>query len=388
MQANGRRCGYMVPMGQSICEVCTNMPPAHISCPPGTNWSKGPKGFKPPKGGGKGSGAPTRTAADAKKIKDLEWQLGKAREELKGAKKPQPSATMQHGEGNGSESTSKSDADKSAVKATQKRMANVKDMEPGIRDEFCEKYGGYEAYMQKLEKQLQEEWAQQRGQKPLAQQKASADAHLNRMQKAKEVDDTKLEDIQRQLEQLAKDAESQKAKCQEAEAKVQKAKDEVLAIREKETAELRGPESPSTEGAATGVANLARVVEGFVQNLPPSAAAQATQAAEQLMAIAGSVGQRPLGTQEACADMAMQGLALQEKMYTEADVHKMLECVVDDMDVESDEESEAPTEGGEEGKELKKARKAEKLKAKAAKREKLKDSSWTRIKVMAKIGKS
>ena len=108
------------------------------------------------------------------------------------------------------------------------------------------------------------------------------------------------------------------------------------------------------------VSQIAAAEQGWADEFPP-------------------VGHRPPGTQEARADIAKEGRALQEKMYTEADVHKMLEC---------DAESEAPTEGGEEGRALKRAKKAEKLKARAAKREKLKDSSWSKVKVMAKIGKS
>ena len=103
------------------------------------------------------------------------------------------------------------------------------------------------------------------------------------------------------------------------------------------------------------------------------------------MAIVGVSGHRPPATQEV-GGLAREGRAPQEKMYTEADVHKMLECIVDDMDVESDAESEAPTEGGEEGRAVKRAKKAEKLKAKAARKEKLKDSGWS--KVMGTIGKS
>ena len=358
--------------GPAECRVCGQQ----YVCEKGAKWRQGAKGHQ------REPGAPNGTK-EAAQIKELQLRI----KQLEG--QAQPPATKQQIEGQSPEhasAPSKSEADR--IKEIQERIAFYRDTKPQFRDEICKQYGGYEVHLQELDKQLQEERAQQRGQKPLAEQQSSAETYLNRMQKVKEANDTKLENIQRQLEQLAKDAESQKAKCQEADAKVQKAKEEVLAIREKKTAELRGLESPSTEGAATGVANLASAVKGVVQNLPPSAAAQATQALEQLMAIVGSVGHLPPGTQEACADAAKEGRALQEQMYTEADVHKMLECAVDDMDVESDVESEAPTEGGEEAKASKKARKAEKLKAKAARKEKLKDSSWSKVKVMARISKS
>ena len=215
------------------------MPPPHISCPPGANGSKGPKGPKPPKGGGKGSGAPAVNAAAAKRIKDLERQLGEAQKECKEAKKAQPPATEEQGEGDGSEGTSKSATDKNAAKETQKRMANIRSMEPGLQKELCAPYGGYEVYMRKLEKQLHEERVQQRGQKPLGQQRASADAHQRKMQKAKDEIVAKREKAQSQFEQLAKDIENLDATCLEAEAKLQEAKDALTKEVEAEASERR-----------------------------------------------------------------------------------------------------------------------------------------------------
>ena len=130
------------------------------------------------------------------------------------------------------------------------------------------------------------------------------------MDKAKEDDGAKMEKLQRQHDQLVEDMEVQKTKCQEVDAKRQMATAELVATSEKATAELRGLEDTSMGEVHTGAADVAKAVEGFMQNLPPSAAAQAAQAVEH----------RHPGTQEACADMAKEGRALQEKMYTEADM--------------------------------------------------------------------
>ena len=73
-----------------------------------------------------------------------------------------------------------------------------------MREEICGRFEGYEVYMQELDRQLQEVWAQQCGQRPLPQEKATAEAHHERMQKAKEDVDAKWEKNQRQREQLDK----------------------------------------------------------------------------------------------------------------------------------------------------------------------------------------
>ena len=77
--------------------------------------------------------------------------------------------------------------------------------------------------------------------------------------------------------------------------------------------------------------------------------------------------------------MAQEGRRVQEARFSETQVRNMFQAFADDiMDVESDEESEAPVEAGEEAKAAKKA------KTDTAKRQKITGGI---VKVVAKIGK-
>ena len=79
-----------------------------------------------------------------------------------------------------------SDADKQAAKVLQNRTQNLKEMDAELRGILCESKGGYAAYLAQFEDELRQTWARQRSQKPLPQQKASAEAHLKRRQKIRD----------------------------------------------------------------------------------------------------------------------------------------------------------------------------------------------------------
>ena len=58
-KANGEKCGYQVPHGKPLCEVCGNEPPAHVSCPAASTAkgkAKAKAGAKGPGGAGAGGG--------------------------------------------------------------------------------------------------------------------------------------------------------------------------------------------------------------------------------------------------------------------------------------------------------------------------------------------
>ena len=67
-------------------------------------------------------------------------------------------------------------ADKAEQKVLQRRIADLKAMESGMRDQLCQPAGGYEVVLGKLKAELQQSWDKQRSAKPLAQQKASIEA--------------------------------------------------------------------------------------------------------------------------------------------------------------------------------------------------------------------
>ena len=172
-------------------------------------------------------------------------------------------------EADGESSATTTEADKATAKAMQKQIQELKDMDSGLRAILCESKGGYEVFLAELERKLQELWAKQREQRPLAQQKASAEAHLRKMQKARDESASQLSKLHQQQQEVVKQVAEQEAAVAVAEAKLQKATLEAVAIAEKATAELRGAEGAVP--ASPSVANsqvTAAAVKGFFQSLP------------------------------------------------------------------------------------------------------------------------
>ena len=152
-----------------------------------------------------------------------------------------------------------------AVKVLQKRIQQVKYMDPTLREALCAASGGHEALLKSLEDELAGVWAKQREQKPLDEQKASAEAHHKRMQKAKDDATSKLEDLRREYTEIAAKIVEQQAAVAEAEAKLQKAKLEVVTVAERAAAELRGANLCDSAVTATAVRE-------YFDRLPPEVA--------------------------------------------------------------------------------------------------------------------
>ena len=160
-----------------------------------------------------------------------------------------------------------------------------------------------------------------------------------------------------------------------------------------------GRAADATEAATKGIRRLA-------ESLPPTVAPHYTQGLQQIVAFIDQisaaaqswadefpqVGHRPPGTKRPCEDLAEEARASQTASFTPnfvpaepffigvpTEVRNAFQAL-EDMEVESDEESEAPTENGEEARAAKTAKKAI---HKAANKEKLKDCK----KVLAKFGK-
>ena len=161
-------------------------------------------------------------------------------------------------------------ADKLAAKALQRKIQALKDMDPELRDQLCENMGGYTTFLAQLEGELQQAWARQRVHKPLAQQKASAEAHLKKRQKGRDEAATELHKLLEQQAELEAQLAQQKTVLAEAEVALQQAKLDLVAIAEKATAELRGDGSPGSFDQTSLV--TAAAVRDYFQRLPASVA--------------------------------------------------------------------------------------------------------------------
>lgn len=161
-------------------------------------------------------------------------------------------------------------ADKQATKALQKKIQHLKDMDPELRDVLCEGKGGFAVFLAQLEDELRQAWARQRDQKPLAQQKASAEAHLKRKQKCRDEAAGELQRLTMQQAELDTKLVLQKSALAEAEAALQQAKLDAVAIAERATAELRGDGKTASYTQASIV--TATTVKDFFKQLPPAVA--------------------------------------------------------------------------------------------------------------------
>ena len=157
-------------------------------------------------------------------------------------------------------------ADKQVIKALQKQIQSLKTMEEGLRDRIFADKGSHASCLAELEAQLQNEWAKLRNLKPLAQQKASAEAHLKRKQKCCDDAAEALQKLKDEQEALEAKMVKQKAVLAEAEAALLQAKVEAVAVAEKATAELRGDGKAGTYTQCSMA--TASAVKDFFQKLP------------------------------------------------------------------------------------------------------------------------
>jgi hypothetical protein len=204
--------------------------------------------------------------SENQKTRLLEIEVKKLKEQLKA--KPVAAADPPAGHPAAAESTDEgvSEADKQAAKALQKRIQSLKDMDTELRGILCESKGGFAAYLAQLEDELRQTWARHRGQKPLAQQKASAEAHFKRRQKIRDEAADELKKLTEVQTELEAKIVKQKAALEDAETALQQAKLETLAISERATAELRGDGQSASYTQSSVV--TAATVKDFFTKLP------------------------------------------------------------------------------------------------------------------------
>jgi hypothetical protein len=234
------------------CRAHLSKGPAASGCPTTSAKAKGC-------GGGKGSGVNNSKAAQ-----QLEAENRRLRSEV---------AALKSGTGGSVEGTSAATAedgisedDKQAAKVLQKRIQTLKDMDADLRGILCEGMGGYAAYLAQLEEELRQVWAKQRSQKPLAQQKVSAENHLKRRQKSRDDAAEALKRLGEEQAALEARIGKQREALAEAETALQQAKCEAVAIAERVAAELRGGGQPASYAQSCIV--TASTVKDFFKKLP------------------------------------------------------------------------------------------------------------------------
>ena len=269
-----------------------------------------------------------------------------------------------------------SDTHKVAVKKLHRQIQDLKSMDPALRDTLCEAKGGFDAFQTQLENEVQDLLARQREQRPLSQQKASADAHLRKMQKAKDEANTLLCDLAEQTKQLAARVAEQQAALLAADANLQKAALEAKRVAEKATAELCGigVDTADINGRVTAAASdfvpgtpMWKSVEDLVRfasnNEVRSALSAAGMAPGELSGLeaqvrtvqaaadaasAPLVGHRLPGTSEAVATIVEEGRRDHQASLVGVPRELLVGILADmDLDPVSDDESVAPSEAGE-----------------------------------------
>ncbi len=201
-------------------------------------------------------------------VQKLQQQVASLRSELASSK---AAAEGDHKDKGGG--TAMSEQDSATVKAVQRQIQQLKDLDPTLREALCEAKGGYDAFIADLEKQRQDVFARHRGALPLDVRKSKSEAHVRNMQRNKDAADAKLLELQQQKTDLDQKLAAQAAIITEADAKLQAAKLEAAAIAQAAAAQvwtLDARVAPAVQSQASFV--TATAVKSFFQSLPSEVA--------------------------------------------------------------------------------------------------------------------
>ncbi len=279
-EAKGGRCkgtcpafrvvlGETSPAGLAECRLCSATFSVKVA-------KKAVKEYEAMRGSSAGGGAKagsrlaeaTRKSEPGKaETQKLQEQIDTLKAQLAAKGDPVDSATLP------ANNLALSDGDKNAVKALQKQVQQLKELDPALRESLCESKGGYEAFVANLEQQRQDIFARHRGALPIDVQKSKSELHLKNMQRLKSEADAKLEDLQSQKAEVEKKVAAQVLHVAEAEAKLQAAKLEAASIAQAAAAQTciaDGIAVPVAQGQASII--TAKAVKGFFQSLPPTVA--------------------------------------------------------------------------------------------------------------------
>ena len=147
------------------------------------------------------------------------------------------------------------------------KLRIFKALDPCLRG-FWDAQGGYDKVFAELGQELSDVGAAQRCAKPLDAQKASAEAHLKKMQKWHESVAARLAELKQA--DIVKRIEEKEAEFQSATSKVAAAKRELASVTERIAESLRdGPAAPSVVPQDFVIAlDEAALVRGLIQQIP------------------------------------------------------------------------------------------------------------------------
>ena len=149
----------------------------------------------------------------------------------------------------------------------QQEIRQLKDIPAEIRDKVCGGSGGHATLLAQMEEDLQQAWARVREQRPISQQKASADLYVKKKQKIRDQAASELQELLKQQSELEKQIADQQEELTLAETSLQQARQDAVVVSEKATAELRGDGSTGNLQQSSIV--TAMVVKDFFQKMPP-----------------------------------------------------------------------------------------------------------------------
>jgi chromosome segregation ATPase len=268
-KANGKTCGYGVPIGEKACNSCGHEPPIHVSCPPkadaraAANSPKGPR-RKADNLGGKGnvdcgadklkSAMAAKTAADLKG-KETAKALAAANAELKQLK-----AAVAAGPPVGTTADSVAmEQDSGDASATNLAAAITQAREELKQLQDCTEFyksliPDFGAKLVAARTKLDAATAARRAADPLKKQLEGAEEHQTRMAKKLANAKAGLEAKRRQLAEAQATLEKQQASVAEAEATAGKADAEVAVLAARFASERNAAPAQPAAAATTPVA--------------------------------------------------------------------------------------------------------------------------------------
>ena len=334
-------CGHWVPKGMHECKACGNQPPEHVwaKAKGSRKWGKG----KGASGGAKGSQKGAAGSQGFEVAMRREMQALQKKNDLL----QKQVASYEAGE-------SKANHEACQRQQNGEKPQDLAQMQKNV--EFMEKNGVCEEAL-KLERAR------------LATARAERDAARPEWCKIREAQ-SKAGKLEKNLGRKTKELEEAKAACAALESEVKDLESNLAQARSdvqdlaKKHGEVHSAELGYTDAADAAVEQVKKLKEV----LPPALAHGFTPAMEQVMEFFSSisadaqrwaqeyppVGHRPAGTEEACAGLVDEGRAARHAAkfaanFVPTQVSNMYDLLYEEMAVDSDDESVAPSEGGEDG---------------------------------------
>jgi hypothetical protein len=223
---------------------------------------KVPAGTAPPQNQKSSHNTGRGNGSDAR----LQDQLRALREEvksLKAAAKQETKASDDTGE----VAMVGDEAAREKVRCLREKLKSFHNMDVALRP-YLDAQRGYDKLAADLERELQATCAAQREAKPLSTQKASAEAHLQKVAKLQESTTAQLAKLQEQHDRIAAQLSAKQAEATMVALQVEAAKQEVASIAEKIAADLRGsPQRPGPVATTLSAAAIEQQEVSLVRDI-------------------------------------------------------------------------------------------------------------------------